>query len=218
MHTVASAIIGAQKTHARKAADFYPTPVDASQVLLDQLQLAAGTSVWEPACGDGAMAQVLEANALQVTATDLRIDSGYGQGGVDFLAADSIPCDWIITNPPFNVAPEFIEKALSITPNVAMLLKSQFWHARRRIELFERLPPALILALTWRPSFLEAERGSSPLMDVMWVVWMDGDTSSTYRPVRRPAAKQYDFMLLKYDLDALLGGQLPLDDLDSLLG
>lgn len=187
IHTVASAIIGSQKTHARKPADFYPTPPDATWVLLEWLGLPRGTRVKEPACGDGAMARVLEASGLSVDASDLRSDSGYGRGGVDYIKTPGERTDWVITNPPFNVAVGFIETALAQTPNVAMLLKSQFWHARSRIELFERSPPAAVLPLTWRPSFLEAERGNSPLMDVMWVVWRAGVTQTRYQPLRRPA-------------------------------
>lgn len=186
LHTIASAIVGAQKTWARKPADFYPTPPDVTQALLNWLDLPKGVSIHEPACGDGAMARVLEANGHRVVSTDLREDSGYGMGGVDYLAAQRIEVDWVITNPPFKVATGFIEKALSETPNVAMLLKSQFWHARSRLSLFTERPPAAILPLTWRPSFLEAERGNSPLMDVIWVVWRDGDDSAIYRPLQRP--------------------------------
>jgi hypothetical protein len=187
VHTVASAIIGAQQTHARKAADFYPTPADATWVLLEWLDLPRGTTVKEPACGDGAMSRVLEAAGLRVDSSDLRPDCGFGRGGVDFLQSPGAAAQWIITNPPFHVAADFIDQALRLTPNVAMLLKSQFWHARSRIELFERHTPAAILPLTWRPAFLEAERGRSPLMDVMWVVWKQGEHRALYRPLRRPA-------------------------------
>lgn len=188
IHTVASAIIGSQRVHARKPADFYPTPADATWVLLNHLKLPPGTRVKEPACGDGAMSRVLQAANLDVRSSDLRIDSGFGVGGVDFLKEPGGSADWVITNPPFNVAAEFIEQALLVAPNAAMLLKSQFWHARSRIELFERHTPSEILPLTWRPAFLEKERGSSPLMDVIWVVWRRGGTGvpSTGPYVVRP--------------------------------
>lgn len=188
-HTYASAIVGAQKTHKRKEADFYPTPSDATQALMDHLRLPAGTRVWEPACGDGAMSKVMLANGLDVESTDLRTNSGYGRGGVDFLATDPLDHDpqWIITNPPFNVAEHFVSHALAFTPNLALLLKSQFWHAARREKLFATHPPAEILALTWRPAFLEAERGSSPLMDVIWCVWRRGANATMFQPLSRPA-------------------------------
>lgn len=187
-HTYASAIVGAQKTHKRKAADFYPSPPDVTQALMSHLQLPPGTKVWEPACGDGAMSKVMLENGLDVESTDLR-HSGYGRGGINFLQTDPLDYDpqWIITNPPFNVADRFISHAMKFTPNLALLLKSQFWHAARRESLFRQHPPSEILALTWRPAFLEAERGSSPLMDVIWCIWRRGANITQFKPIERPA-------------------------------
>jgi hypothetical protein len=41
--------------------------------------------IWEPACGDGTMARVLERTGCPVIATDL-YDRGYGKAGYDFLS------------------------------------------------------------------------------------------------------------------------------------
>ena len=42
------------------------------------------------------------------------------------------------------------------------------------------------LNLTWRPAFLEKERGKSPLMDCMWVVWVRGhEGDCIVRPIDR---------------------------------
>lgn len=196
-HTIATALVKSQKAHKRKAADFYPTPFDVTQALLDFLQLPPGTYIWEPACGDGSMSAVLKAAGHEVYSTDLREDSGYGEeGGLDFLKYDAAPPsgipigavfnEWIITNPPFNLAEDFIRKSLSITGNVAMLLSNQYWHAERRRDLFSAHTPAFVLPLTWRPAFLEAERGKSPMMNVFWVVWREGHDGCRYLPLPRP--------------------------------
>ena len=229
-HTYASAIVGAQKTHARKVADFYPTPPDVTFVLLNFLDLKPCT-IWEPACGDGAMSEVLKYAGHNVLSSDLRYDSGYGMGGADFLKAESDgSVDWVITNPPFSMAAQFIEKALSVTPNVAMLLKSQFWHAKKRQPLFEKHPPAWILPLTWRPSFLEKERGSSPLMDVIWVVWTKDATETRFKPLLRPEKTvlgnegKIDFLHERFENQSLVKHDTRnyatsnIDDLDDLLG
>lgn len=219
INTVASAIIGSMQKWDRKPADFYPTPSDVTYSLLPYIEpvLPVGSRVWEPACGDGAMSTVLESAGYDVVSTDLREDSGYGRGGVDFLAENSPTgaIDAVITNPPFNVAHAFIEHAMHHAPVVAMLLKSQYWHAARRLALFEKHPPTQVLALTWRPSFLEKERGSSPLMDVMWVVWVrDHSGPTTYQPIRRrkipagflPVRATDDFDdLIEDDFDSFLG-------------
>lgn len=185
-HTYASAIVGAQKNHKRKAADFYPSPPDVTHALMEFLRLPKGTVIWEPACGDGDMSCILEEHGHQVISTDLRDDVWYGKGGTDYLTHPEIEVDWIITNPPFNLAESFIRKSLSITTNVAMLLKSQYWHAAGRLKLFADHPPAFVLPLTWRPAFLEAERGSSPLMDVIWVVWQGEPEYTKFKPLQRP--------------------------------
>lgn len=189
-HTIATALVKAQKAHKRKAADFYPTPPDVTAALMEFLFTPKSQYIWEPACGDGAMARVIEAFGHAVTSTDLRDEpSIYGTGGMDFLnaeVAEGDGPDWIITNPPFNLAEAFIRKALTITPNVAMLLSNQYWHAATRKRLFDDHPPAYILPLLWRPAFLEKERGKSPMMNVFWVVWQEGQHDARYRLLARP--------------------------------
>lgn len=172
----------------RRELDFYPTPPDVTKALLDFLQLKPST-IWEPACGDGAMANVLASAGHNVIATDLRV-TGYGEGEVDYLTAAARPCDAIITNPPFAVSEEFIRKALQEAPLVAMVLKSQYWHAKKRVELFTQHPPAWVLPLTWRPDFLfdqrQAGERSAPTMECLWTVWIRGETATRYRPLAKP--------------------------------
>jgi len=188
-----TALANGSGDHKRRELDFYPTPPNVTHALMQFLQLAP-TVVWEPACGDGAMSNVLAQYGHTVLSTDLR-ESGFGIGGVDFLQ-DSGMCDLyagcgaIITNPPFNVSGEFITTALRRAPIVAMLLKSQYWHAAKRAKLFEAHRPAYVLPLTWRPDFMNGERGGSPTMEVAWTVWIDGQHGAEYRPLSRPAEVQ----------------------------
>lgn len=168
----------------RRELDFYPTPPDVTHALMRFLNLHQHT-IWEPACGDGAMAEVLAQYGHAVIATDLR-HTGYGMGGVDFLAT-KMECNTIITNPPFNVSEAFIRHAVDQADTVAMLLKSQYWHAAKRKALFDRHPPAYVLPLTWRPDFMGGERGGAPTMEVCWTVWQLASTDTRYVPLARPA-------------------------------
>lgn len=169
----------------RRELDFYPTPPDVTHALLRFLKISQKSLVWEPACGDGAMSKVLKQYVADVRSSDIR-ESGYGEGGVDFLAS-SFDCDAVITNPPFNVSEEFIRHALKQAPIVAMVLKSQYWHAKKRAALFNEYPPAWVLPLTWRPDFMGGERGGAPTMEVHWTVWVRGDTDTKYRLLSRVA-------------------------------
>lgn len=162
----------------RRSLDFYPTPKEVTHALMKFLDMDECV-IWEPACGDGAMSKVLKEYGHEVHSTDIRC-TGYGLGDIDFLTATK-SCDAIITNPPFKISAEFITHALKQADTVAMVLKSQYWHAKKRIELFKDNPPAYVLALTWRPDFMGGERGGSPTMEVHWTVWMNGDTDTKYR-------------------------------------
>jgi hypothetical protein len=177
-------ILANQSSKKRRALDFYPTPPDVTHALMDFLHLHWSTLVWEPACGDGAMAEVFKKRGYKVMASDLR-ETGYGQGGVDFLETRR-DCDAIITNPPFSLSEQFIRHGISQAPVVAMLLKSQYWHAAKRMDLFTDFPPAYVLPLTWRPDFMGGERGGAPTMEVLWTVWIKGESDTRYRLLGRP--------------------------------
>ncbi len=167
--SIASATIigGLSSNFARNAADFYPTPRECTEALIEAWRPSG--VILEPACGDGAIARVLHELGYTVHAADLH-DRGYGLPGQDFLAMPVAPFGAIITNPPFNLAEQFIRKARSFGVPFAMLLKSTYWNAASRERLFRETGPEVVYALTWRPNFAP-ERGSAPTMDVCWTVW-----------------------------------------------
>ena len=172
----------------RNKTDFYETPPEVTVALLDFLEgeglLDSNRAViWEPACGAGKMAEVMRKRGYDVVCTDLH-GQGYGDTGIDFLN-ESRHCQWIITNPPFSLAADFIRHALELGKPCAFLLKSQFWHARSRLQLFRDHPPSYVLPLTWRPDFLYGAKSSSPTMEVMWTVW-GGNRNTIYCPLEKP--------------------------------
>lgn len=178
----ASRISGGNSAYGRVESDLYPTPPDVTFALLEFLKPMKGTVVWEPASGEGHMAAALRLFGLEVVESDI-------QRGEDFLKIPKKECDWIITNPPFSCAEEFVLRCAEHQVPFALLLKSQYWHAKKRLPLFERAQPDFVLPLTWRPDFLFGTRGKGrPLMDVMWVVWgpMRGACGTHYRPLSRP--------------------------------
>lgn len=181
---ISGAIAAAMAKWARKPADLYPTPVDCTYSLLPHIAglLPSEARVWEPACADGMMVRPMREFGYNVMATDLRPDVLGGAGGVDFLVPDSAyhsqRYDAVITNPPFACAEAFIRRAIEEAPVAVMLLKAQYWNTKNRKKLFRETKPWKELNLTWRPAFLAEERGNSPLMDCMWVVWVRGHDGS----------------------------------------
>jgi len=156
---------GVERT--RPADDHFATPREAVFALLYAVDHMVGHVVHEPCCGDGRMARVLEAFGHQVVATNLA-DRGYGETGLDFLK-HPIRAPSVITNPPFALAADFIAHGVSQGPDFfALLLKMTFWNAAKRIDLWERFPPRLILPLTFRLDFTNQ---GAPTMDVGWYCW-----------------------------------------------
>jgi hypothetical protein len=160
---------GKSDSYTRHQSDFYATPEDCTLALLQHFgRLFADHKVWEPACGDGAISKVLLRDGFDVESTDLR-DSGYGSHGVDFLTSD-LRGGAIITNPPFNLADRFINRSLQFGVPFAMLLKANYWHAAKRVDLFYKKPPRAVLSMAWRPAMAPV-RGKSATMDFIWTVW-----------------------------------------------
>jgi hypothetical protein len=170
------------RIHPKRAKDdFYPTPPEATRALLSVERFDG--SIWEPACGDGAISSVLTHAGHFVISTDL-IDRGYGDGGVDFLAEAAPRAKHIITNPPYGrgLADKFIGRALSLTRktggSVAMLLAlSSLCHPTRH-DKFVRSPPAAIYGLDHLVCFPngiynEAIVGAGTER-FCWVVWKHG--------------------------------------------
>lgn len=189
----ASRITGGNSAVGRRKSDFYPTPPEVTVALMEFLNLPKWTTIWECAAGEGDMVKAIRSCGYgTVYGTDIA-------EGFDFLSPETIRrlfvgFDWIITNPPFARAEEFIRRAASLEKPFAFLLKSQYWHAASRAKLFEELPPSYILPLTWRPDFFfKEEHGGSPLMDVMWCVWLTPqmkNVQTVYRPLTKPKCRK----------------------------
>ena len=172
----------------RNPYDYYPTPAVVLYSLLAVERDHLPETIWEPACGDGAISKVLEEEGFKVHSTDL-IERGYGEGNRDFLAILRAPYKAIITNPPFNLAGDFIKHSLGVlkVEYLALLLKGAFWHVARNKPIFDAYPPAVVYPMTFRPSFV-AGKNSSP-MEFQWTVWRDHSRETVYRPLSRAKEK-----------------------------
>lgn len=158
--------------------DFFPTPPWATRALCEFLMKyndLADMNVWEPACGQGHMAMALAEYFGTVRQTDI---VQYGQNEIlDFLATprgQAAP-GWVITNPPYNKAEEFIKMANSIAVHgVAMLVRTTFLASVRRYNtLFSKNPPHIVLQFTERVPMVKGrlDRKASTATDCCWLVW-----------------------------------------------
>lgn len=140
----------------REKHDFYATEPIAVELLLQQEEF--NRYVWECACGEGHMSEVLKANGYNVKSSDL-YDRGYpGTEIIDFLqyTREQRKAEMsrdIITNPPYKYAKEFVQHALDISADgtkIAMFLKLTFLETKGRKQLFLKHPPKTVYVFSSR--------------------------------------------------------------------
>lgn len=170
----------------RQQNDYYATEPKALELLLEKEQFCP--YVWECACGEGHLSNVLKEYGYKVKSSDL-VDRGYEETEViDFLKVtkDDIQKDVtrdIITNPPYKYAKEFVEKALELSMDgtkIAMFLKVQFLEGKARRKLFEKHPPKRIYVASSRllcaknGEFEKMRQGGGSAVAYAWFIWEKG--------------------------------------------
>ena len=129
------AYVGDTVNNNRNNGDFYATPEKCTEDLLKREKFVG--SIWECACGEGAISKVLIKNGYDVYSSDL-IDRGYGDVGVDFLKQRDV-CSNIITNPPFKLSMQFCLQSLKMTKHkIAFFNKLTFLEGVKRQSIFEQ--------------------------------------------------------------------------------
>lgn len=143
-----------RRSEARDSLDDFPTPPWAVRALCEHLgdyERMHDLKCREPAANRGHMARTLGEYFGAVEASDVQ-DYGTGFPVRDYLFGPIARTDWTITNPPFRLAQQFIERALgSSDVGVAMFVRSAFLEGTGRYKaLFQDKPPTDILQFTER--------------------------------------------------------------------
>lgn len=152
--------------------------------MLPALRVETIAGVWEPACGEGHMAEVVtEFVRGQVIASDV-FDYGYGQASVDFVNDEPLARpEWIITNPPFVAACEFTLRALDLASDgVAMLVRTQWIEGIGRYKkLFRDQPPTIYAPFVERVPMVKGrwDPDASTATSYAWFVWLNGASRTT---------------------------------------
>lgn len=160
-------------TGDRSAFDFYPTPSWMTRSLLHFHPSISSARVLEPCSGDGAIVRVLEAAGCSVLTNDIdtRHPAQTHHDATDPKYWASLPyVEWVITNPPFNVALPILQLALShATIGVAFLLRKTFLEPTedRGPWLMEH-PPARLIG---QPRYSFRGKGSDSV-SCDWYVWL----------------------------------------------
>lgn len=174
----------AQRFEAADSADDFPTPPWATRALIEHVigaNAVKDLSVLEPACGRGYMARPLAEYFASVEASDA-FRYGFGTHR-DFLSFpfEAKSHDWVITNPPFRLAEEFVERALTVArKGVAILARTVFLESVGRYEgIFRDRPPTKFAQFTERVPMVKGrvDAKASTATGYAWFVWEASDTT-----------------------------------------
>lgn len=174
-------LAGGNPSRGRMENDYYATNSESTKAILAVEEIIY--PAWEPACGEGHISKIVGGNILS---TDL-VYRGFGEGSVDFLTCD-LPdreIKTIITNPPFNLFQEFVDKALKIATNkVIMFGKLQALEGQKRATFLQSTPLKTVYVFKKRqqplrngkPNDEVTGKKMSSTMAFAWFVWEIGYT------------------------------------------
>ncbi len=192
-----------RRVEAHDSLDDFPTPPWATRALCEFLAQdydIGEMSVREPAANRGHMVKPLAEYFATVDAADVH-DYGSGYPIRDYLfPGDLEVVDFTITNPPFRLAEQFIERAGQTSSiGFAVIVRAAFLEGQGRHErLFSKNPPSYVLQFTERVVMHKgrlAPEGSTATA-YAWLVWIDGESPTKLRwiaPCRRLLERDGDY-------------------------
>lgn len=120
----------------RNTPDDFQTPPIALNPLFPYLK--KHWTIWECASGKGNLSKALKAKGYKVISTDIK-------KGKDFLTYAPKQFDCIVTNPPFSLKQEFLERAYQLNKPFCFLLPLTTLETKKRQQLFKENGTEIIL-------------------------------------------------------------------------
>lgn len=184
-----SSAVMQQRREPPDSLDFFPTQPWGTRAFCEEVTphipgFSFDATAWDSACGRLDMARPLGEYFARIQASDV-FDYGVGAKVHDFRRGSPFdePPDWVISNPPFNLAASFIYCGLKVARvGVAALCRLAFLESDTRYKgLFRDRPPALIAQFVERlPMFkgrLDPSGGTATAY--AWFVWLAAETTVT---------------------------------------
>lgn len=200
-----SSAVMQQRSEPHDSLDDFPTPPWATRALCEWLQQQQGFyladySCREPAANRGHMVAPLREYFASVEASDVH-DYGAGFEVRDYLFPGPMGMvDFTITNPPFRLAEQFIERAAATSlAGFAVIVRAAFLEGVGRFErLFSKNPPSAVLQFSERVVMHRgrlAPEGSTATA-YAWLVWLEGEDSTRLEwlaPCRKRLERPSDY-------------------------
>ena len=174
----------------RASRDFYSSdPVCAVWLLKLEPQI---NNIWEPAVGNGALAEPLREAGKLKAVSDI-VDRGYYPEGIstkynlDFLTFNKKWKGDIVTNPPYNVCLDWAQHQLDLIQDgrySALFMKITFLEGKSRKSFLEENPPIRVWVsssriMCYKNGNIEDGKKNSSATCYAWYVWQKGYKGDT---------------------------------------
>lgn len=142
--------------------DQYDTPAAYCNVVVDLVN-AGAESILDPCCGKGNVLAAFD-NGSPRALLGVEIDANAGNiaraRGFEVQIWDALLATWpeaevIVTNPPYELAEQFLRKSIKHSKEVAMLLRVGFLGSKKREPLFKEIGMPEVHILSPRPNFVK---------------------------------------------------------------
>ncbi|HHX69430.1 MAG TPA: hypothetical protein GX708_15470 [Gallicola sp.] len=169
----------------RAVADFYATPEKVIHTFLNNYNLKDG-NILEPTAGNGNIIKVIrerESKPHYITSIEIRKEeyNNLSKYSNEVIITDFL--NWqptntyktIISNPPYSIAQEIIEKCFKIAnedTEIIMLLRTAFLESKKRYSFWQKYPLNGLYVLSQRPSF--TGKGTDAT-SYSWFIWNGSD-------------------------------------------
>ena len=150
------------------ARELYPTPDAVVDALMNVVEFRRDDMFLEPCFGEGAIYHKVPLPAKQKARAEISL-------GIDYLSTEFGVKDVIITNPPFSLTEEFIEKSMSeLAPDGTLiyLQRLNYLGSIKRIPFWNRVGfPNKTPIIVPRPRFVN---NGSDSCEYSWFIWDRG--------------------------------------------
>jgi len=179
MKSLSSTAVMQRRHENKESLDDFPTPPWATRALCHYLSdrglIKSDQICREPAANRGYMVRPLEEFFHKVEASDVA-DYGLGWPVKNFLVDSFETVDWTITNPPFVLASDFINKSFQTSKNTAVILRIAFLEGKKRWEeLFSKRKPDYVLQFVERVPMVKGKYDPevSSATAYAWFIWLE---------------------------------------------
>lgn len=179
----------------RNQSDYYVTPVSAIQEFLGEFRKdfpdfapklicdpCAGGDEHHPMSYPVALEKHSGWSGYKIGTCDIRQDSLAEKKADFFTLSFPFKFDLVISNPPFCLAREFVDKSLEVTRDggmVVMLLRLNFFGSQSRFQWWKQNMPVATYVHNKRMAF--TDDGGTDSIEYMHACWIKGQTPSHTR-------------------------------------